>query len=63
MNIVNELSDIQKMFEALLGVGTVLGFKVENNTELCLQGARRQVGEIDQHMGNGKTKCGTVSTG
>lgn len=63
MNIVNELSDIENMFEALLGVSTVLGFKVENNTELCLQGAHRQVGEIDQHMVNGKTKCGIVSMG
>lgn len=59
MNLVT----FRKCLRLYLVSALVLGFKVENNTELCLQGAHRQMGEIDQHMVIGKTKCGTVSMG
>lgn len=42
------------MFVALVGASTVLCSKAGNNTELCLQGAPRQVGETDQWAVNAK---------
>lgn len=45
MDIVNEISIIQNMLAYPPGASTVLSSKEENNTELCLQGAHRQMGE------------------
>lgn len=60
MNIVNEISVIQKMFEALLHASTMPGSKEENKQNSCPQGAHRQVGEADQCMVNATSRPGMV---
>lgn len=56
MDIVNEISIIQKTLAYPPGASTVLSSKVENNTEPCLQGAHRQMGETDQRVVSAKAK-------